>query len=35
MNQIQTIEYKGTVVPKFQAEGNAMQWVVPFAKRLC
>jgi SAM-dependent methyltransferase len=35
MNQIETIEYKGTVVPKFQAEGNAMQWVKPFAQRLC
>lgn len=34
MNKIETIEYKGTIVPKFQAEGNAMQWVKPFAERL-
>ena len=34
MNQIETIDYKGTTVPKFQAEGNAMQWVKPFATRL-
>ena len=34
MNHIETIDYKGTTVPKFQAEGNAMQWVMPFATRL-
>ena len=34
MNHIETIDYKGTTVPKFQAEGNAMQWVKPFATRL-
>ena len=34
MNKIETIEYKRTIVPKFQSEGNAMQWVKPYAERL-
>jgi len=32
---IETIEYKGLRYPKFQSEGNAMQFAMPFAKHLC
>jgi len=35
MNQIETIEYNGIIVPKFQGDGNAMRWVKPFAEELC
>lgn len=34
MNKIETIEYNGIIVPKFQSEGNAMRWVKPFAEHL-
>lgn len=34
MNKIETIKYNGTIVPKFQAEGNAMRWVRPYAEYL-
>ena len=27
-------EYKGTFYPELQAEGNAAQWCMPFAKRI-
>ena len=30
-----TIEYKGRKYPKFQDEGNASQFAIPFAKHLC
>jgi SAM-dependent methyltransferase len=29
------IEYKGHQYPKFQAEGNAAQFAIPFAKHFC
>jgi SAM-dependent methyltransferase len=30
-----TIEFKGNTYPKFQAEGNASQFAIPFAKHFC
>jgi predicted SAM-dependent methyltransferase len=30
-----TIEYKGKKYPKFQDEGNASQFAIPFAKHFC
>lgn len=32
---INTIEYKGDIYPKFQEEGNASQFAIPFAKHVC
>lgn len=32
---IETIEYKGSVYPKFQEEGNAAKFALPFAKEVC
>ena len=32
---IETIEYKGVHYPKFQTEGNASQFAIPFAKHFC
>ena len=32
---IKTIEYKGKEYPSFQAEGNASQFAIPFAKKVC
>jgi len=32
---IESIEYKGTHYPKFQTEGNASQFAIPFAKHFC
>lgn len=32
---IETIEFKGDVYPKFQSEGNAAQFAIPFAKHFC
>ena len=32
---IDTISFKGREYPKFQAEGNAAQFVIPFAKYFC
>lgn len=32
---INTIEFKGEKYPKFQEEGNASQFVIPFAKHVC
>ena len=32
---IEIIEYKNKIYPKFQTEGNAAQFVIPFAKHLC
>jgi SAM-dependent methyltransferase len=29
------IEYKGKKYPKFQSEGNASQFAIPFAKHIC
>lgn len=32
---ISTIEYKGDVYPTFQSEGNASQFAIPYAKKVC
>ena len=32
---VSVIEYKGQVYPEFQSEGNAAQFVIPFAKHVC
>jgi len=32
---VKTIEYGGLIYPAFQAEGNAAQFAIPFAKHLC
>lgn len=32
---IQRIEYKGGIYPKFQSEGYASQFAIPFAKKVC
>ena len=32
---IETISYKGNVYPKFQSEGNAAQFAIPYAKHVC
>lgn len=32
---IETIEFKGDIYPKFQSEGNAAQFAIPFAKHFC
>lgn len=32
---IETINYKGDVFPKFQSEGRASQFAIPFAKHVC
>lgn len=32
---IETITHAGNVYPKFQSEGNAAQFVLPFAKHFC
>lgn len=32
---IHTIEYKDEVYPNFQTEGNASQFAIPFAKKVC
>lgn len=32
---IETIEYKGRTYPKYQAEGFASQFAIPFAKHVC
>jgi len=32
---VKTIEHNGIVYPGFQAEGNAAQFAIPFAKHLC
>lgn len=29
------IEFKGKMYPKFQSEGNAARWVMPFAQEVC
>lgn len=33
--QMNTINYKDTVYPSFQAEGNASQFAVPYALKFC
>ena len=35
MSKIETLEYKGRWYPKFQEEGNASQFALPFAKHFC
>lgn len=32
---IETIEYKGKIYPKFQAEGHAAKFIIPFAQQVC
>jgi len=32
---IETIEYKGRIYPKFQAEGHAAKFIIPFAQQVC
>lgn len=32
---METIEFNGKHYPKFQSEGNAAQWVLPFAQHFC
>lgn len=32
---IETISFKNRVYPKFQSEGNAAQFAIPFAKHIC
>lgn len=32
---METINYRGINYPKFQSEGNASQFAIPFAKHLC
>jgi len=32
---IETIEFDGEFYPKFQSEGNASQFAIPFAKKVC
>jgi hypothetical protein len=32
---INVIEFKGNLYPKFQSEGNAAQFAIPFAKHVC
>jgi hypothetical protein len=32
---VKTIYYKGETYPKFQEEGNAAQFAIPFAKHVC
>lgn len=32
---IDVIEYKGHTYPSFQTEGNAAQFIIPFAKKVC
>lgn len=32
---IDTIEYKGNIYPKFQSEGNASQFAIPYALHVC
>lgn len=35
MSKIETITYNGRVYPKFQQEGYASQFAIPFAKHFC
>lgn len=32
---IETIHYKGEFYPSFQSEGNASQYAIPYAKKIC
>jgi trans-aconitate methyltransferase len=32
---IETIEFNGQQYPKFQSEGNAARWIMPFALKVC
>ena len=32
---LETIEYKGRIYPKLQSEGNAAQYIKPFALKIC
>ncbi len=32
---IETIEFKGNIYPKFQSEGNAARFAIPFAQAVC
>lgn len=32
---IETIQYKGESYPSFQSEGNASQYAIPYAKKIC
>lgn len=32
---IQTIKFKDTIYPAFQADGNAARWIMPFAQEIC
>jgi predicted SAM-dependent methyltransferase len=32
---IETINYKGNIYPRYQAEGNGAQFAIPFAKQVC
>ena len=32
---IKTIEYKDTLYPEFQTQGNASQFAIPFSKHVC
>tara|TARA_B100000686_G_scaffold319667_1_gene370619 strand:- start:5137 stop:5628 length:492 start_codon:yes stop_codon:yes gene_type:complete len=32
---MQTLEYKGDLYPEFQAQGNASQFAIPYAKYFC
>jgi hypothetical protein len=32
---IETIDFKGNTYPKFQAEGYAAQFIIPFALKIC
>jgi len=32
---MELIKYKGEIYPKFQEEGNAAQYAIPFAKQFC
>ena len=32
---IETVNFKESVYPRFQSEGNAAQFAVPYAQRVC
>ena len=32
---IKTIQFKNKIYPKFQSEGNASKFAIPFAKHVC
>jgi SAM-dependent methyltransferase len=34
-NNLEIIEYKNHIYPKFQSEGFASQFIIPFAKKVC